>query len=60
MKWKQSVISGVSQVDEEEETYMMTATEETDSKGAAELDSMIVTRKDILLKGTREEPILGF
>ena len=50
MKWKQSVISGVSQVDEEEETYMMTATEETDSKGAAELDSMIVTRKDIHLK----------
>ena len=28
----------------------MTSTEETDSKGAAELDSMIVTRKDIHLK----------
>ena len=37
-------------MDEEEETYIMTATEETDSKGAAELDSMIVTRKEIHLK----------
>ena len=50
MKWKPSVSSGGGQVDEEEETYLMTVTEETDSKGAAELDSMIVTRKEIHLK----------
>ena len=50
MKWKQSVSSGGGQVDEEEETYLMTATEETDNKGAAVLDNMIVTRKEIHLK----------
>ena len=47
MKWKQSFRSGGGQVDEEEETYLMTVTEETDTKGAAELDNMIVTRKEI-------------
>ena len=50
MKWKRSFRSGGDQEDEEEETYLMTTTEETDTKGAAELDNMIVTRKEIHLK----------
>ena len=50
MKWKQSYRSGGGQVDDEIETYLMTVTEETDTKGAAELDNMIVTRKEIHLK----------
>ena len=50
MKWKQSFRSGEGQVDDKEETYLMTVTEETDTKGAAELDNMIVTRKEIHLK----------
>ena len=49
MKWKQSFRSREGQVDDEEEAYLMTVTEETDTKGAAELDNMIVTRKEIHL-----------
>ena len=50
MRWKQSFRSREGQVYDEEETYLMTVTEETDTKGAAELDNMIVNRKEIHLK----------
>ena len=50
MQWKQSFRSGGGHIDEEEESYLMTVTEETDTKGAAELDNMIVTHKEIHLK----------
>ena len=61
MKWKQSFRSGGDQEAEEEETYLMTATEEIDTKGTAELDNMIVIRKEIHLKqGMNLANIFGY
>ena len=50
LRWKQAVRTGQSLKDVEEELYLMTVTEETDTKGAAELNNMIVTHKEIHLK----------
>ena len=52
LKWKQRVISGQGHDDDEEKhhSYLMTVTEETETKGAAVLNDMIQTRKEIHLK----------
>ena len=52
LRWKQRVRSGQEQNDDEEKdhSYLMTVTEETETKGAAVLKDMIQTCKEIHLK----------
>ena len=63
LRWKQRVRSGQGQNDDEERdhTYLMTVTQETKTKGAAELNDMIQTRKEIHLKqGSDITNIFGY
>ena len=45
LSWKQATRTGQSPEDDEEDTYLMTVTEETETKGVAELNDMVETRK---------------
>ena len=63
LRWKQRVRSGQEQNDDEEKdhSYLMTVTEETETKGAAVLNDMIQTRKEIHLKqGSDITNIFGY
>ena len=63
LRWKQRVKSGQEQNDDEEKdhSYLMTVTEETETKGAAVLNDMIQTRKEIHLKqGSDITDIFGY
>ena len=51
LRWKQDDIAGRGQNDDvEEDSYLMTVTEEMETKCAAELNDMIQARKEIHLK----------
>ena len=52
LRWKQGARTGQGQNDDDEEnhSYLMTVTEETETKSAAELNDMIQARKEIHLK----------
>ena len=52
LRWKQRAGRSQGQDDDEEKnhSYLMTVTEETETKGAAVLNDMIQTRKEIHLK----------
>ena len=63
LRWKQRVRSGHGRNDDEEKdhSYLMTVTEETETKGAAVLNDMIQTRKEIHLKqGSDITKIFGY
>ena len=51
LRWKQETRKGQSPEDEDEKdhSYLMTVTEETETKGVAELNDMVETRKEIHL-----------
>ena len=52
LRWKQGTRTGQSPEDDDEKnhSYLMTVTEETETKGVAELNDMVETRKEIHLK----------
>ena len=61
LRWKQGIRTGQSPEDVEEDSYLMTVTEETETKGVAELNDMVETRKEIHLKqGTNITNIFGY
>ena len=63
LRWKQGTRTGQSPEDEDEKdhSYLMTDTEETETKGVAELNDMVETRNEIHLKeGTDITNIFGY
>ena len=61
LRWAQRVRPGQNSGDIEEESYLMAMAEETETRGLAELDDMVETRKEIHLKqGTDVSDIFGY
>ena len=63
LRWKQRFTSGQQHNDDDEEnhSYLITVPEETETKGAAVLNDMIQTRREIHLKqGSDMNEIFGY